>query len=98
MERYGPGESEPEETVKTARVALNGTEFMAIDSTLPHEFTFTPAMFLYVECESGVEIDGAFAALADGGMELMPLGDCGFSTRFGWVQDKYGVSWQLNLL
>ena len=71
---------------------------MAIDSALPHDFTFTPAMSLYVECEFAVELEGAFAALADGGMELMPLGDYGFSRRFGWVQDKYGVSWQLDLL
>lgn len=36
-------------------------------------------------------------ALVEGGGALMPLGDCGFSKKFGWVNDRYGVSWQLNL-
>jgi uncharacterized glyoxalase superfamily protein PhnB len=39
----------------------------------------------------------AFAWLAAGGEVLMPLGDYGFSTRFGRVKDRFGVSWQLNL-
>jgi predicted 3-demethylubiquinone-9 3-methyltransferase (glyoxalase superfamily) len=76
---------------------LNGKEFMAIDGAGPHAFTFTPAISLFVECESVEEIERAYRSLSDGGMALMELGDYGFSKRFGWVQDKFGVSWQLNL-
>jgi uncharacterized glyoxalase superfamily protein PhnB len=43
------------------------------------------------------ELEAAFAALADGGQVFMPLDNYGFSTRFGWLSDRYGVSWQLNL-
>lgn len=97
IDRYGPGDAEPEGTVRTARFSLNGTEFMAIDSAYPHKFNFTPSISLYFECESEVEIDTLFGKLAEGGMALMPLDNYGFSKRFGWVQDRYGVSWQLNL-
>jgi len=38
-----------------------------------------------------------FGALADGGETLMPLDDYGSSRRFGWISDRFGVSWQLNL-
>lgn len=70
---------------------------MAIDGAGPHPFTFTPAISLFVECESLEEIERVYRALSDGGMALMEFGDHGFSKRFGWVQDRYGVSWQLNL-
>lgn len=97
IQRYAGGEHEPEGSTKLARFSINGTELRAQDSHLEHNFSFTPAMSLYVECESSSEITEAFRALADGGAELMPLGDYGFSQKFGWVNDKYGVSWQLNL-
>ncbi len=97
IERYGTNENEPEGSVKLARFTLNGVEHMAMDSTLSHEFTFTPSVSLYVECESSTEIEAAYNALVDKGQALMPLGDYGFSQKFGWVSDRYGVSWQLNL-
>ena len=97
IERYRAGERGPEGTVKLAVFTLNGKEFMAIDSAGPHRFTFTPAISLFVECESLDEIERVYRSLSDGGMALMELGDHGFSKRFGWIQDKFGVSWQLNL-
>lgn len=97
IERYGPGENQPEGTVRTAWFTLHGRRFMAIDSSAPHAFNFTPSVSLFVECDQEEEIDRLHAALADGGQELMPLGDYGFSRRFGWVADRFGVSWQLNL-
>ncbi len=97
IQRYGAGELEPEGSTKMARFRINGTEFLALDSHLDHQFNFTPSMSLYVECESSSEIEEAFRALADGGSELMPLDNYGFSQKFGWLKDRYGVSWQLNL-
>jgi predicted 3-demethylubiquinone-9 3-methyltransferase (glyoxalase superfamily) len=69
---------------------------MCIDSSVKHDFDFTPSMSLYVDCESEEEIDRLFEKLSDEGMVLMPLGESPFSVKFGWVQDKFGVSWQLN--
>ena len=96
VERYGPGEQGAEGTVKQATFTLAGRDFMCIDSPVKHPFKFTPSMSLFVECESEAELEAAFGRLSAGGFVLMPLGNYGFSTRFGWMNDRFGVSWQLN--
>lgn len=96
-ERYGPEGPGAAGTVRLAEFELAGRPFLCIDSPMAHGFTFTPAMSIFVDCGSREELDEAFGRLADGGQELMPLGDYGFSARFGWVVDRFGVSWQLNL-
>ncbi|MFI7705340.1 VOC family protein [Nonomuraea sp. NPDC049480] len=96
-ERYAPGEPGPEGRIKHATFTLAGQEYMCMDSNQPHAFTFTPSISIYVACDTEEEIDRLYAALAEGGGQLMPLGSYGFSTKFGWVNDRFGVSWQLNL-
>jgi predicted 3-demethylubiquinone-9 3-methyltransferase (glyoxalase superfamily) len=83
-------------TVLHATFSLKGQQFMCIDSSVKHDFDFTPSMSLYVDCESEEEIDNLFEKLSDEGKVLMALGEYPFSPKFGWVQDKFGVSWQLN--
>jgi predicted 3-demethylubiquinone-9 3-methyltransferase (glyoxalase superfamily) len=95
VERYGP--DEPGTGVKQARFVLAGTEHRAMDSDGPHQFTFTPATSLFVECDNEAELDAAYAALAEGGAVLMPLQAYPFSPKFAWLADRYGVSWQLFL-
>lgn len=73
MERYVAGEAEDEGTVKHAVFILNGEGFMAQDSGLDHRFPFTPAISLFVTCESEPEIDELFARLSQGGNVHMPL-------------------------
>jgi len=97
VDRYGPGEPGPEGTVKKATFTLAGQEFLCIDSPIKHAFTFTPSVSLFVDCESEAELDEVFAQLSAGGGVLMPVGDYGFSTKFGWTNDRFGLSWQLNL-
>lgn len=97
VERYGPGEQGAEGTVKIATFTLCGREFICIDSPVKHAFTFTPSMSVFVDCESEAELEEVFGRLSAGGQVLMPLGNYGFSTKFGWVQDRFGPSWQLNL-
>jgi predicted 3-demethylubiquinone-9 3-methyltransferase (glyoxalase superfamily) len=97
LERYGAGEPGPEGSVKRMTFRLAGRTYMAIDSPAKHAFDFTPSISLFVDCDSEAELDRLFAALSDGGKALMPLGNYGFSTKFGWLNDRYGVSWQLNL-
>lgn len=54
-------------------------------------------MSLFVECEDEAEFDTAFARLADDGKLLMPPDNYGFSRKFSWLSDRFGVSWQMNL-
>ena len=96
--RYGPNEVGAEGTVMHATFTLNGQEFMCIDSSEKHEFTFTPAMSLYVTCDTEEQIDRLYEKLSQNGQVFMPLAPYPFSDKFGWVADKYGVSWQLSLV
>jgi predicted 3-demethylubiquinone-9 3-methyltransferase (glyoxalase superfamily) len=97
LERYGANEMGAEGSVRMAIFALKGQRFMCIDSIVPHEHTFTPSVSFFVECDSVDEIDRLFTALSLEGKVHMPLDSYGFSTRFAWVDDQFGVSWQLNL-
>ena len=95
--RHQGSDIDADDTILTGSFILNGTKFQAMDSAHGHEFTFTPAISLSVECESAEEFDRACTMLVKDGKELMAPGDYGFSRKFGWVEDRYGVSWQLNL-
>ncbi|AVV44690.1 VOC family protein [Streptomyces sp. ID05-04B] len=97
ISRYGAEGPGKEGSVQHATFSLAGEQFMCIDSPVKHDFTFTPAVSLFVQCRDEAELDRLFAALAEQGAVLMPLGDYGFSPKFGWVNDRFGVSWQLNL-
>lgn len=82
-------------TVLTTSFKLEGLEFMGLNGG--PQFTFTPAISFFVGAETEKEIDALFARLSQGGGILMPLQKYPFSEKFAWVQDKYGLSWQLNL-
>lgn len=96
VDHFGP-DDESERGVKLARFELAGQELQAMDSSRPHPFSFTPAISIVVECDREQELDAAWATLADGATVLMPLDAYDFSPKFGWLQDRFGVSWQLRL-
>ena len=83
--------------VKIGCFSLAGREFICIDTPVKHEFSFTPSMSIFVDFDNSSDLQGAFAALSNGGEVFMPPDDYGFSAKFAWVQDRFGVSWQLNL-
>ena len=97
LEHYGVGEAGAPGSVRRADVVFGQHRIIAIDSPVKHAFTFTPAMSLFVDCDSAATLDTAFAQLAQGGQIFMPIANYGFSQRFGWCSDRFGVSWQLNL-
>jgi predicted 3-demethylubiquinone-9 3-methyltransferase (glyoxalase superfamily) len=97
VERYGPGEPGAKGSVKRADFVVAGRELICIDSPVTHAFNFTPSFSLFVECENKAEFDAAFGVLSRDGKVLMEPANYGFSTEFAWVNDRYGVSWQLNL-
>jgi len=95
--RYGANESGDEGSVMQATFSLKGQAFMCIDSHIKHEFSFTPSFSIFLTCDTEDEVDQIYEHLSEDGGILMPLGDYGFSKKFGWVHDKFGVSWQINL-
>jgi predicted 3-demethylubiquinone-9 3-methyltransferase (glyoxalase superfamily) len=95
--RYGANEDGPEGTVMQANFTLKGQEFICIDSYVKHQFSFTPSFSIFVTCNTEEELDNLYEKLGEGGQALMPLNDYGFSKKFGWLNDRFGVSWQLNL-
>jgi predicted 3-demethylubiquinone-9 3-methyltransferase (glyoxalase superfamily) len=96
--RYGANEAGEEGTVMQATFTLKGQEFMCIDSHVNHAFSFTPSFSIYVACNTEEEIDKLYGILIEGGQALMPLGNYGFSKKFGWLNDRFGVSWQINFV
>lgn len=68
-----------------------------IKTFLTFDGPLTPATSLYVGCATEEEIDRLFEKLRESGQVLMPLATYSFSPKFGWVADRFGVSWQLNL-
>ena len=87
----------PDGTVAMARLSVGGLEIMANDSPPVHDFDFTPSTSIFLTVDEAGEVDALAAALGDGGRMLMPPDDYGFSRRFGWAQDRFGGSWQINL-
>lgn len=95
--RYGKGEAGAEGSIMLAEFRAAGQTVKCIDSPVAHAFGFTPSFSFFVTCQAEAELDRLYDALSQGGTVLMAVGDHGFSRRFGWVADRFGVSWQLNL-
>jgi predicted 3-demethylubiquinone-9 3-methyltransferase (glyoxalase superfamily) len=72
---------------------LAGRPFMAISAG--PLFRFNPSVSFRIDCETGGEVDALWSRLGEGGKVLMPLDAYPFSPRYGWLQDRYGLSWQV---
>ena len=79
-EDAGPG---PKGTVMSATFQLDGQEFFALNGG--PQFTFSPAISFFVNCETQQEVDELWEKLSEGGKK----------ERCGWLKDKYGLSWQI---
>jgi predicted 3-demethylubiquinone-9 3-methyltransferase (glyoxalase superfamily) len=81
-------------TVEVAEIVVAGLHVRCSDSHVEHAWDFTPAVALWVTCGSADEHRRLVDGLSEGGAVFMPLDDYGFGP-FAWVQDRFGVSWQL---
>src|SRR5713226_2497680 len=81
--RYGEGGPGPKGTVMSATFQLDGQEFFALNAG--PQFTFSPAISFFVNCETQHEVDELWEKLSEGGEK----------NRCGWLKDKYGLSWQV---
>jgi predicted 3-demethylubiquinone-9 3-methyltransferase (glyoxalase superfamily) len=71
-----------------------GQKFMCLNGG--PEFTFNPSVSFYVICKTEGEINRLRKHLIEGGSELMPMDKYDWSTKYVWLQDKFGVNWQLS--
>lgn len=98
-ERYGKEGADiagqPVGSVMTIEFEIAGYRLIALNGGPAYDFT--PAISFTVNCENRSELENLWENLSAGGKILMPLDKYSFSERYGWLQDKFGVSWQLNL-
>jgi len=97
IQRYGKEGPGKEGSIMKATFMLNGKQFICSDSFIKHAWTFTPAISNWVECRDDHEMETLFSRLGENGFVMMPLDNYGFSQKFGWAADQFGISWQLNL-
>lgn len=83
VSRYGDAGPGPKGSVMVVSFEINGQEFTALNGG--PQFKFTPAISFLVNCETQPEVDDLWEKLSQGGRK----------DRCGWLQDKYGVSWQI---
>jgi predicted 3-demethylubiquinone-9 3-methyltransferase (glyoxalase superfamily) len=95
--RYGAEQKGMEGKVVHGEFTLAGQQFIAMDNASGNSFSFTPSFSLYVECQTGSEIDALYKKLSQGGFVMMEFKAYPFSPKYSWFTDKYGVSWQIFL-
>jgi predicted 3-demethylubiquinone-9 3-methyltransferase (glyoxalase superfamily) len=83
----------PSGTVDIVTLQLAGQEFTILAAG--PLFKFTPAVSFLVACDTKEEAETLWAKLSKGGMPLMEFGEYPFSEKYGWTQDRYGLSWQV---
>jgi len=85
----------PSATVEIINFQLWGNEFTAMSAG--STFKMNPSISMYTYCGSDAEIERIYHVLMDGGTALMELGEYPWNRKYAWVQDKFGLSWQLDV-
>jgi predicted 3-demethylubiquinone-9 3-methyltransferase (glyoxalase superfamily) len=83
----------PSGSVDMVTIELSGQEFTLLSAG--PLFKFNPSVSFLVACQTKDEVDVLWEKLSVGGAALMELGEYPFSEKYGWTQDKYGLSWQV---
>ena len=86
-----------ENLIMMAEFSIRGQEILISDSFISHDWDITPGISFFLELDSEEELTNFGNSLSKGGKVHMPAGDYGFSKQFTWVEDAFGVNWQLNL-
>ena len=85
------------ELVMLATFSIGNQEIMISDSFVSHEWNITPGISFFMDADSEQQLQSLADKLSFGGKVHMPAGNYGFSTLFAWVEDQFGINWQLNL-
>ncbi|MDR1245437.1 MAG: VOC family protein [Clostridiales Family XIII bacterium] len=97
LERWtGDDPMGPAGKVRSAFFTIKGATFRFMDSE-GHAHSLTPSTSIFVNCDDEAELRRAREMLTDGGFELMELGEYPFAKLYTWVQDRFGLTWQLSL-
>ena len=86
-----------ENLIMMAEFSIRGQEILISDSFISHDWDITPGISFFLELDSEEELTNFGNSLSKGGKVHMPAGNYGFSKQFTWVEDAFGVNWQLNL-
>ncbi|OGD21357.1 MAG: hypothetical protein A2W03_04730 [Candidatus Aminicenantes bacterium RBG_16_63_16] len=84
---------QPEGKLMTVEFELEGQAFIGLNGG--PVFKFTPAVSFLIACQTKAEVEALWEKLSAGGTALMELGEYPFSERYGWTQDRFGLSWQV---
>ncbi|MCU5745740.1 VOC family protein [Staphylococcus sp. SQ8-PEA] len=95
--RYGEDDDAPTDYLQHAIFRLKDQVFMAIDNVNGMDIEMNPAMSLYVTVDNAMEMERLFSKLKDKGAILMPKTEMPPFREFSWLQDRFGVNWQLAL-
>ncbi|MEM7162237.1 MAG: VOC family protein [Bacteroidota bacterium] len=102
--KEGEGGGTPE-LIKYGEFTINGKAYMLSESNYNHQWSFSPAVSILINDHSNENIQRLFDELsANGGQVMVPLdnyegeGDYGFGQKFGWCEDRFGISWQFLLV
>ena len=83
------------DTPMVAIFEIEGKKIMGLNGGTM--FTINPSISMFVFCDSDTEIENAWNKLSDGGSPMMPLEKYPWAEKYGWIMDKYGMTWQLML-
>ena len=84
-------------SIMLAVFSVRGQEVMVSDSFVTHDWGITPGISFFLDMDNEDQLDALAHQLQEDGRVHMPPNDYGFSARFAWVEDRFGVNWQLNL-
>ena len=82
------------ETPLVVTFNLNSKKVMALNGG--PMFTINPSISLFVTCNSVAETDRIWNVLVEGGSEYIPIGSYPWSKRYGWLKDRFGMTWQIS--
>lgn len=94
MDHWSEGSPFPKEQIMTSAFELDGFQFYAFDAG--PQFKLNPAISFFVVCETKEETDMLWEKLSEGGNIMMPLDNYGWSEAYGWLSDRFGISWQIS--
>ena len=83
--------------IMLATFSIRGQELMISDSPIEHEWGITPGVSFFLDVDSEINLLSLAEQLSDEGKVMMPPGNYGFSKQFAWVEDRFGINWQLNV-